>query len=361
MTNLHPQFTGSSEFAQAVKARAAAHLAEHGSRATPHMLRKTALILGWLGGSYAALFFVHAWWQVVPLAVSLGLAMAAVGFDIQHDGGHGAYSSRGWLNLLAAHALDLIGGSSYVWHWKHNVTHHTYANIAHVDGDTDVGPFARLTPHHRWRVWHRFQHLYLWLLYGLISFKWVFFDDFRDLITGRIGTQRFPRPKPGRLAALLGMKAFYVGWALVLPLCLRPWQGVLLAYVVAAVTLGVVLAMVFQLAHCVEGAEFPAAPEGTDKLDRDWATHQVQTTVDFARESRVLTWFLGGLNFQVEHHLFPRVSHLHFPALSQIVETTCAEFGVPYRAFPSFRAALGSHARWLLEMSRRPAGAAQVA
>lgn len=363
MAAAHPHFAPSSAFAEALKARVASYFATSGrdQRDLPRMYLKTAVILGWLAASYLLLYAAHSAWQVVLLSISLGLAMAGVGFDIQHDGGHAAYSRRSWVNALAAHSLDLVGGSSYVWHWKHNVTHHTYANIAHVDADTDVGPFARLTPHHSWRPWHRFQHLYIWVLYGMLPFKWIFFDDYRDLLTGRIGTQKFPRPAPARLAVTLGMKVFYYGWAIVLPLLLRPWQAVALAYGVAAVTLGVTLAVVFQLAHCVGEAEFPVAKAGSDAMPTDWSTHQVQTTVDFARDNKLITWFLGGLNFQVEHHLFPRVSHLHFPALSKIVEETCAEFGVPYRAFPTARSAIASHARWLAEMGRPPALPSQAA
>ena len=354
---VHPVFESPSPFARALKERVDRYFADAAkpTRDLPRMYAKTAVILTWLVGTYLALYAATQLWQVVLLSVSFGLAMAAVGFDIQHDGAHGAYSKRRWVNGLCAHSLDLIGGSSYVWHYKHNVTHHTYANIAHVDADVDVGAFARLTPHHTWHPWHRFQHVYIWLLYGLLPFKWVFFDDFHDLVTGRIGTQPFPRPGRARLAVTLFMKLLFVGWALVLPLCLRPWLGVLVAYAVSAITLGIVLAVVFQLAHCVTEAAFPVPPDGSQEMGADWSTHQVHTTVDFARESRFLSWFLGGLNFQVEHHLFPRVSHLHFPALSKIVEATCGEFAVPYRAFPSFGAAVGSHARWLRRMGHRPA------
>jgi linoleoyl-CoA desaturase len=146
------------------------------------------------------------------------------------------------------------------------------------------------------------------------------------------------------------MKLFFFGMALVLPLLLKPWTGVLLAFLVATLTLGFVTSLVFQLAHVVDDAEFPTPDPTSHRMEQDWAVHQVQTTVDFARDSRVLTWFLGGLNFQVEHHLFPKVCHLHFPAISRIVEETCAEFGVRYRAYPTVGEALRAHASWLVEM-----------
>ena len=87
-------------------------------------------------------------------------------------------------------------------------------------------------------------------------------------------------------------------------------------------------------------------------METDWAVHQVQTTVDFARRSRVLSWFLGGLNFQVEHHLFSKICHIHYPALSKVVEETCREFGIVYASHKTFWSALASHARWVTLMGR---------
>lgn len=348
------RFPSSSTFFVVLKLRVAAYFeqARCSTHGTTRMYLKTAVILSWLLASYLGLLlWADSVWQIVLLGISGGLAMAGLGFSVQHDGGHGGYSARPLTNRLMALTLDLIGASSYVWHFKHNIVHHTYTNIAHVDADTDVGFFARLAPSHEHRPFHRYQHLYIWFLYMLLPFKWIFFDDYRDLVTARIGTQRFPRPGARRLAGILGMKALYLGWALILPLCLRPWRGVLLAYVVAAVTLGLTLSLVFQLAHCLERAEFPLpTPEHT--MTREWAVHQVETTVDFAPRSRVLTWFLGGLNYQVEHHLFPRICHVHYPALSKIVQQTCAEYGVRYRAYETFWEALGAHARWLFLMGR---------
>ncbi len=318
------------------------------------MYFKTLTILLWLVGSYLALLFrAPTVWQIVPLSISLGLAMAALGFNIQHDGNHGGYSAKPWVNAMMAMTLDLAGGSSYVWRWKHNVLHHTYSNIAHIDSDTDVGFFARLTPGHTRRKFHRFQHLYLWVLYSLLLFKWQFVDDFANLITGRIGTQRFPRPNTRQLLGILVLKALYFTWAIALPLWLHPTGGVVFAYVVTAAVAGLSLALVFQLAHCHGEADFPL-PDSSGRMAVDWATHQVATTVDFARESRFVTWALGGLNLQVEHHLFPRVCHVHYLEISRIVETTCRDFGLTYRFHDTFTQALVAHSRWLRRMGVAP-------
>ena len=346
------RFPHSGDFYAELKRRVATHFATSGEaqRDHPAMYVKTAVILIWMFGSYLALmFWATTPLEVVVLALSEGLAMAGLGFNIQHDGNHGGYSDRPAINRVMAYTLDLIGGSSYVWRWKHNVIHHTYTNIAHVDADTDVGDFARLTPNHRRRAAHRYQHLYIWVLYGLLPFKWIFFDDFYNLATSRIGTQRFPKPSWGTLALTLGMKAFYAFWAIALPLWLHPVAGVALAYGVAALILGATLSIVFQSAHCLEQAEFPI-PDSNQSMDNSWAIHQVETTVDFAPKKRALTWFLGGLNFQVEHHLFPGICHLNYPVISKIVASTCADYGIQYRMHPTFLGAIRAHVRWLYLM-----------
>jgi linoleoyl-CoA desaturase len=295
-------------------------------------------------------FVVQAWWLALPLAVLLGLVAAGIGFNVQHDGGHSAYSEHPWINKLAALTLDLLGGSSYFWHHKHGVLHHTYANISGHDTDIDVGPFGRLAPEQKRQVFHRWQHFYLWPLYGLLALKWHFHDDFRRLIRGRIESQRVPRPKGWDLVTFIGGKLVFFGLAFGLPLLFHSVLVVLFFYAVAAVVLGITLSIVFQLAHCVEEAEFPLPSKDTGRIDQPWAVHQAETTVDFARGNPVLCWLLGGLNFQVEHHLFPRICHVNYPAISRLVEQTCQEFGLRYREHHSFWGGLASHFRWLRRM-----------
>ena len=111
----------------------------------------------------------------------------------------------------------------------------------------------------------------------------------------------------------------FIAWAFGVPLLFHPWWVVLLFYATTSLVLGTTLAVVFMLAHCVEEAEFPELPPETVRLPRPWAVHQVQTTVDFARGNRLLTWYVGGLNFQIEHHLFPHICHVHYPRIAEIV------------------------------------------
>ncbi len=320
-------------------------------RDCPRMYLKTAIVVGWLLASYVLLVFVvGTWWLALPLAISLGLSMAALGFNVQHDGGHRAYSDRGWINKLMAMSLDLLGGSSYVWARKHNSIHHSYANITGHDDDIDIGFLGRLSPHQKHLKFHGWQHFYLWPLYGLLPIKWQVYDDFRDVFTGRTGGHRLARPRGWDLAIFIGGKVVFFTLALAIPLALHPVWVVLLLWVVATFVQGEVLSVIFQLGHCVEQAAFPLPRPDTGRMEAPWAVHQIETTVDFAHRNRLLSWFIGGLNFQIEHHLFPRICHLNYPALAPLVEETCREFGLRYQAHKTFRAAVASHFCWLRQM-----------
>jgi linoleoyl-CoA desaturase len=312
------------------------------------MYVKTAVLVVAFVASYVLLVFAaQTWWQAFPLAILLGLATAGIGFNVQHDGGHHAYSNRAWVNKAMAMAMDVIGGSSYVWNQKHAIMHHTYVNITGHDSDIDLGILGRLTPHQRRFAFHRWQHYYLWPLYGLSAIKWQLYDDFRDVILGRMGEHRFARPKGWDLAIFAGGKAIFLTLVFGLPLFFHSVGVVALFYAAAALVVGVIMSVVFQLAHCVEEADFPLPHEDTGRIENAWAIHQVETTVDFARRSKVVAWFLGGLNYQIEHHLFPRICHVNFPALSKVVEATCRDFGVKYREHKSVWSGVASHFRWL--------------
>jgi linoleoyl-CoA desaturase len=316
------------------------------------MYLKTAAILGWFIASYVLLVFVAAnWWQGVLLSFSLALAMAGIGFAIQHDANHGAYSKLKAINRLLGLTLDMLGGSSYVWHWKHNVSHHTYPNLHGVDDDLDILPWGRLAPNQPRRRIYSIQHYYLWPLYGFLLPKWHFVDDIKNLTQARVGGKSFPRPRGWRLAEVIGGKALFFGWAFLVPMLFHPWWQVLLFYAGTAAFVGISLSIVFQLAHCVENAEFPEVATVNGE-NREWALHQLNTTVNFSRRNPILTWYLGGLNYQIEHHLFPRICHVHYPRVSRIVESVCKEWGVRYNTHKGVFSALASHWRWLRRMGR---------
>ena len=324
-------------------------------RGGPAMYLKTAIILAAFVATYLLLVFVaSAWWQVLPLAIGLGLTVVAIGFNIMHDANHEAYSYRPWVNRMMGMTLDIVGGSSYFWRCKHNVFHHTFVNVVGYDTDIDLAGLGRLSPHHR-RAWiHRWQHFYAWFLYGVLVFKWHFYDDFRLVFTCRMGGQRCPRPDARQLAVFIVGKVVFFSFAFALPLALHPVAAVAAVYAVTAIVIGVVLGVVFQLAHCVELADFPLELE-SGRMATPWAVHQVETSVDFARDNRVASWLVGGLNFQIEHHLFARICHVNYPAIAPLVEQICDEFGVRYKQNATVLSALRSHYRWLRAMGREDA------
>jgi linoleoyl-CoA desaturase len=338
-----------------LKARVDAYFAagRRSPRGGWRLASKGAVILAWFAASWSALVFAHPpWWLALPLAVSFGLAWAGLGFDVMHDANHGASTRRRGWNRALSFSSDLIGGSSLIWRQKHNVLHHGFTNVLGVDEDLESGGLLRLAPGQPHHPWHRLQHLYVWLLYALFPIRWFFIDDLRDLLTRRVGKCPLPPASARDVALLLAGKALFLGWALVVPLWLQPVGPVLGLGLVAVATLGVTLATVFQLAHAVSEVQFHAPGEGL--LTSDWATHQVNSTVDFARGSRLCAWYLGGLNFQVVHHLFPTVSHVHYPRLAPIVEDCCHRHGVRYRAWDTFHEALGANLRWLRALGRAP-------
>jgi linoleoyl-CoA desaturase len=348
-----PKFGKDQAFQLEIRRRVEEYFRTSGRRQRDcwQMYLKSAILLASFALLYGVLVFAaQSWWQALPLAILLGLAAAGIGFNIQHDGGHQAYSDSPWLNKLTAMTLELIGGSCYLWRWKHAVFHHTYVNITGHDTDIDLGILGRLTPHQKRRAYHRWQHFYLWPFYGFLAIKWQLVDDFRKLIRGRISNRPFPRPKGWDLALFVAGKAMFFTVTFGIPLLFHSLTSVLVCYGVAGLVLGTLLSVVFQAAHCVEEAEFPQPRRESGRIDRAWAVHQAETSVDFARRNRVAAWFLGGLNFQIEHHLFPRISHANYPAISRLVEEACRDFGIKYAEHRSFWAAMVSHFRWLRRM-----------
>lgn len=347
-----PRFGSDDGFWHGVRSKVDEYFRQSGisERDAPAMYLKSFLVLAVWMGLYTGLVFAPlAWWLAIPMAGLLGLTCAAIGFNIAHDGGHKSYSRHRWINRISAATMDLVGGSSVQWRYKHGVLHHQFVNLTGFDTDIDIGILGRLSPHQRHRSFHRWQHLYMWPLYGFLAFKWHLVDDFKDAAMGYLGHSTAPRLKPRDLAGMLVGKLVFFGVVFVVPAMLHPIWVVVAIYTVASMVQGFVLSLVFQLAHAVEGAAFPAIPEDR-RMDVGWAVHQIRTTTDYCRGNRLLTWLLGGLNYQIEHHLFPQIGHVHYPAVSQVVEQACREHGIPYRVHPTFRAGVIAHYRWLRQM-----------
>jgi linoleoyl-CoA desaturase len=356
-------YSGGHEFQQEVRRRVDRWFEETGQRRRDRWewyLKAASVLLAFVASYTLLVFFAETWWQAVALCVVLAFSVVGIGFNIMHDGGHGAVSRHRAINQLMAHSVDIVGGSSYLWHWKHDVLHHNYANITGHDMDVSIGMLARFTPHQTRYFYQRWQHWYVWLLYGLLVIKWQLFDDFRTLIRGKIGPHRIPRPRGADLAWLVACKLGFVTIAFGIPLLVHSVWTVAAIYLLWAVVVGLALSTVFQLAHCVEEASFPLVADGARSVESAWAVHQVQATVNFSRGNRLVTELLGGLNYQIEHHLFPEISHCNYPGIAPIVKDTCAEFGIAYNEHGSLWSGIRSHSRWLKRMGM-PSAAVQAA
>lgn len=329
---------------------------------TPAILRrgrwaigvKAAVIAAWAVGSYLALLlWASGPVAAVALSVSLALALAGVGFCIQHDANHGAAGGR--MSRIYGFTLDLLGASSHVWREKHNHAHHTFTNVDGADTDIEQLPLARFAPSQRRHPHHRYQHVYMWFFYGAYAFKSHLTGDWRELLRGRVGTHPIRRTPAIVATAILG-KLLFLTWAVVIPLMVVPWWGAVACFAIVSWVFGITVAVVFQMAHCVEEAEegFTTVEELEANPGRRWAEHQLASTVDFAPRNRLLGWYLGGLNFQAVHHLLPKVCHVHYPRLAPVLARVAEANGLEYRCHPTFRSAVASHARWLRRMGTMP-------
>jgi len=283
----------------------------------------------------------------IPLAVLLGINLAMLGFNIMHEGGHQSFSKHAWLNSVAGYALNALGGNIYFWKVKHNINHHTFTNIEGIDSDIDVRPFMRLHPSQSLLRIHRYQHIYWFVLYSISYMVWVFYEDFLKYFRGKIAVHMKPMNLPLKEHVVFWVtKISYVFFFLVLPIVMLGWLKALLGFLIVSCVCGLFISIVFQLAHIVESNEFPLAK----KIETDWAVHQVNTTSNFGTSSKLLFWMLGGLNFQIEHHLFPKISHIHYPQISRLVKETCKEFNIAYHEYASMTQAFSSHLFYLRKM-----------
>jgi linoleoyl-CoA desaturase len=348
-------FPGRLGFYDQVKKRVNNHFETNNisKHANWRMVLKTAVILAWLVTGYVMLLYAaSSLVMAIVSAVAVAQGFVLVGFNIMHDGAHGSYSKNKRLNWMMGFTLDLVGGSNMFWRHKHNVLHHTYTNINELDDDIQIGTIMRFSPEQPWRPWHRYQHWYAFPAYSLMTLLWVTFGDFRKFFTGRIGDYRIPKPSAGESFLFFLTKIFYFGYMLVLPMFFHPVLNVIAFFLVVHVVLGCTMATIFQLAHVVEDNAFPAPDPNSGEIDNEWAIHQVETTANFSAQSKLAAWYCGGLNFQIEHHLFPRVCHIHYPAISKIVEQTCREFGIKYVSHPTLRGALAAHFRFLRNLGQ---------
>jgi len=348
-----------SDFTKTLRARVDAYFKER------NLSRKGDWRLHLKAGVMMTLYFVPwaliTWgalgsgWLFWVMEVVMGLGLAGIGMNVMHDANHDAYSDKKWVNLWVGRILDLVGGNAVIWKIQHNVLHHTFTNVDGLDEDIDMHPIMRFSPLKPRYWWHRFQHVYSWAFYSLMTVFWMTAKDWLQL--RRYHKKDLIRPSGNTVATLSTSLAFtktaYFTYMLVLPMWLSGlhWFQVLAGWVVMQLVAGFLLAVIFQPAHVMEHHDYTPAVKGA-KLDVDPLTHQLRTTSNFGTKSRVLTWLCGGLNHQIEHHLFPHVSHVHLRDLAPIVKRTAEEFGIPYRASTTYWQALGLHTQMLRNLGR---------
>lgn len=299
---------------------------------------------------------VQSVWLTGLLYFLMGLGTAGIGLSIMHDANHGAYSKNDRVNKLLGGIVSLVGGYAPTWRMQHNVLHHTYTNVHGYDEDISPPGFLRFSPNEERKKIHNFQHLYAWFFYGLMTFSWITTKDFRQLYRYRaMGITDTEKSSFNvLLTKLILAKVFYYVTVLVLPMIIIDiawyWFPIFIfTYHFAA---GLILAVVFQPAHVIPETEF-VDTKGEHKIEENFAIHQMKTTANFAPKSRILYWLIGGLNYQVEHHLFPNICHVHYKKLSKIVKETAEEYGVPYNTHSTFFRAIAYHTRMLKTLGQQ--------
>ncbi|MBI2729843.1 MAG: acyl-CoA desaturase [Sphingobacteriales bacterium] len=297
-------------------------------------------------------FTPNVFWQVME-SVLLGGVVAAIGFNVMHDGAHGSFSKYKWVNTLAAFSLNMLGGNSFMWNMKHNVIHHAYTNIDGLDDDIDIQPWMRMSSTQKRYKLHKYQHLYFWILYSLLYIFWIFVLDYQKYFKSKIGNMELKTMSIKDHIIFWAFKLFHLFIFVGLPIYMVGFESWVISFLIFTLVAGFVLSIVFQLAHTVEHTSFPMPNEVTGKLDDEWAIHQLKTTANFATKNKLVSWLVGGLNFQIEHHLFPKISHVHYPAISKIIKQACQEYGIAYIEYPRVRYAVASHVAFLRQMGRK--------
>jgi linoleoyl-CoA desaturase len=349
-----PKFknTKGSTFHQELKKRVQNYFTENNIEQTGNFSLYFKAILLW--SSYIFLyvhlvFFTPALWMASIECLLMGGLTAAIGFNVMHDGGHGSFSNSKFWNKIAAFSVNGLGASMLMWNNKHNIIHHTYTNIDGVDDDIEIKPLLRMCPTQKKYKAHRFQHFYVWFLYSLLLIIWVFLTDYQKYFKQKVGIVPIKKMSMFDHFAFWIAKIGYYFMMIALPIYMVGFTNWLVGFLILSMFAGFVLSIVFQLAHTVEETAFPT-PVDNNNIENEWAIHQVETTANFATKNKLISWLVGGLNFQIEHHLFPKISHVHYPEISKIIKKTCEEFDVKYIEYKRMRDAVISHALHLKKM-----------
>ena len=351
-----PKFMqGKGDFHTVLKNRVNQYFAEHKRPMTGNvslLLKALIFTLLYLAIYTHLVFFTPSVWIALPECIFFGLLTAAIGFNVMHDGAHGSFSKSKIINKAAGSSLNFLGGSAIMWNMKHNIIHHTYTNIDGVDDDIEARPWLRFASTQKKLKMHKFQQYYFWFLYAFLHLVWIFLSDYQKYFKRKIGTVALRKMTPYEHFSFWTAKVVYTFMFVVLPIILLGFVPWLVGFLTITLVTGFATSIVFQLAHTVEHTEFPMPSEITGKIESEWAIHQINTTANFATKNKTISWLLGGLNFQIEHHLFPRISHIHYPAISKIIKKTCNEYDIKYIEFPKMRHAITSHIHYLKRLGQ---------
>ncbi len=317
---------------------------------------KTIFFLSLAVVNYVLILKTSPGWFHYGLWGIQGFLFACIGFNVMHDGAHGSFSETKTWNTFAGYTLNLMGCSVFHWKVKHNFFHHTYTNINEHDDDIYILPIIRTNLDQPVKSFHRYQHIYGPLAYMLTYVLWVWFQDFEKYFTRKVGVQKIPSHSKMKISDHVIFwitKIMHAVLFFVFPIMVHGFVSTLVGYVIFVAVCGLFIAIIFQLAHVVSGVLFETISENNSQLE-SFGKHQLATTADFSVDSKVAEFLFGGLNYQVEHHLFPRISHVHYPAIQKIVEKTAKEFGLEYHSFPTIWKAIQEHFLYLKFVGNAP-------
>lgn len=313
-----------------------------------YYLKIFILTCSWITCWFVLVFYTNNFVQSTILSSLLGFLTAVLGINGMHDGGHFSASKNRRINNFLAFTADILGGSSFFWKVKHNVLHHTYTNVELLDDDLNAGVIARLSPGQAKKFYHKFQHLYMLPMYGLLMFKWNFIDDYVCFFKKAYSFKEVKMSKEDQFMFFLG-KVINISWLVLVPSFFHSLKLVVFHAAILYFFTGLIIAMIFAVAHLVETVQFVNADPD---LPMGFFEHQIATTADFSRFSKIALFISGGLNYQTVHHLTPNVNHMHYPALSKELEKFCKNNNLTYRYFPNYWAAFKSHFRFLKSMGK---------
>jgi linoleoyl-CoA desaturase len=297
---------------------------------------------------------VQTTWLMYLMWFVMALGMSGIGLAVMHDANHGAYSKNKNVNNFFGWVLNLVGGYHVNWKIQHNVLHHSFTNVDGHDEDIKK-PVMRFSPNQENKKVFKYQAYYAPLFYGLLTIYWLLAKDIVQVINyhkrNLLKTQK--KSLGQAIAEIVLYKVGYVLITLVLPIVVLnvPTVHVVLGFLMMHFISGLILALIFQCAHVLEETEF-FTDENNGSMENNWAIHQLKTTANFATKSKLTTWVMGGLNHQIEHHLFPHICHIHYSSISKIVERTAKDFNIPYHKHPTFYHALKSHFTFLNALGR---------